>query len=1027
MPEWVITMQFGVLGPLQVTTREPDQRGTLSAPRLRALLAALLWRANKPVPADELAELVWDGAPPRGAREATRALVMRLRRQLGEPAAARLVTRPPGYVIEVSGDELDASRFEALIQEAGAAARAGEWARTARTADQALELWRGTPLADIPSQLLRDQWVPQLDQLHDQALDWHIEAGLHESRHEQLIPELRDLTARHPLRERFHGQLMLALYRCGRQAEALGAYQHARDVLIAELGVEPGPPLASLHQRILAGDPGLSSLPDPDPDPERAGEIRFSLPPDGAAFTGRQAELDLIMATAVEGARSGGVVTIHAIGGMPGVGKTALAVHAAHLLRDQFPGRCLFVDLHAHTPGHDPVSPHAALAGLLTATGVQARSLPGDLEGRTALWRDTMAGHRTLLVLDNAASSRQVEPLLPGGDGCLVLVTSRRHLADLPGGPAPLLVETLPPEQAREMFTRLAPRAAAGPQETVAELMDLAGYLPLAISLLARLFARHPSWTLTDLVTETRASLLSLAAEDDTIAAAFEVSYQHLDTASQRYFALLGLHPGSAIEPYAAAALTGTTLAEATRMLDALHGEGLLTETGYRRYGMHDLLRRYARDRAGALPPPDGEQAAERLLDYYVHTAARAQDLLANQTRPGPPPAVPAPLAAPILRNADQALAWARAERDNLLACLDDATDAGAHGRVIALTAALAELLRRDGPWSEAVTRYTTAVGSARRLGDHFGEAGIFSSLGAARRLTGDYQGAVRDLTQALAIYRQLGSALGQANALNGLGALRQLTDDYQGAADDLGCALSLYRRLGDHLGQANTLTDLGRARRETGDYEGAAEFLEQAMAIYRDLDRRLGQANALGQLGTVRRQMGDGQGAVPVLDQALAIYRELGDRRGQANVLTELGGLQQQAGDYKGAARFLEQAMAIYRELGHRLGQANTLLCLGIMRRATGDYQGAAADLEQSLAFWRDVGDRRSEAEVLNETGTLYRLRGQPAEARACHQRALDLARAVGSMLDEARALDGLDRCGPPSGPPAPRQPQRQ
>jgi tetratricopeptide (TPR) repeat protein len=847
-------------------------------------------------------------------------------------------------------------------------------------------------------------------------------SGLHEGRHEQLVLELRDLTARYPLQERFHGQLMLALYRCGRQAEALAAYQRARDVLVTELGVEPGHPLHELHQQILTGDPVLSSPGDPEPavpagpGPRTAGasavEMRFSLPPDSAAFTGREAQLDRITAAVLDGARAGGVVAIHAIGGMPGIGKTALAVHAAHLLREEFPGRCLFIDLHAHTPGHDPVPPETALAELLAAAGVEVRHLPGDLAGRAALWRDTMAGQRALLVLDNAASSRQVAPLLPGGDGCLVLVTSRRHLADLPGASAPMLLETLPPEQARKMFARLAPRAATGPDETVAELMDLAGYLPLAISLLARLFARHPRWTLADLVAETRQSVLRLTAENDTIAAAFELSYQHLDAPQQRFLTLLGLHPGTSTDPYAAAALTGTTLPEATRILDGLHAEGLLTETGYRRYGMHDLLRRYARDHAATLPPQTGDRAVGRLLDYYQHTAAIVQGLLARQPRPGPPPATPPPVAAPVLEDAGQALEWARAESDSLLACLDHATHTGQHARVIALTAALTERWRRDGPWAEAISRHAAALQSARHLGDQAAQASTLINLGTMLRLTGDYPGAAQALEQALAIYRDLGNRLGQANTLNSLGAVRYLTDDYPGAARDLERALAIYRDLGSRLGQANTLTDLGNVRWETGDYEAAAQVLEQALAIYRDLGHQLGQANALGELGTVRRETGDYRGAAQVLEQALATYRDLGDRRGQANALTEIGNVRRETGDHGGAAQALEQALAIYRDLGHRLGQANALLCLGILRRATGDYQGAAGDLAQALAAHRDIGDRRGEAGVLNETGTLHRLRGEPAEAQAHHQQALDLARTIGSALDEAHALAGLGRC---------------
>jgi tetratricopeptide (TPR) repeat protein len=793
----------------------------------------------------------------------------------------------------------------------------------------------------------------------------------------------------------------------------------------------------------------------------RAGPgVRFSLPPDAAAFTGRGGELDRVTAAVTGTAGGGGVVTVRAIGGMPGVGKTALAVHAAHVLRGIFPDRQLFIDLHAHTPGREPVAPQDALAGLLAATGVDPRFVPADLEARAGMWRDRMAGQRALLVLDNAASSGQVAPLLPGGGDCLVLVTSRRHLGDLPGRVVPVLLDALPAGQAEEMFTRLAPRAAAGPAG-VAEVVGLAGFLPLAISLLARVFARHPSWTLADLAAETRDGLLTLTAEDDSVAAAFEVSYRHLDPARQRFFRLLGLHPGAATDACAAAALAGTSLAEAARLLDGLHGEGLLTETGYRRYGMHDLLRRYARDHAAAGPDDDRDQALGRLLDYYQHTAARAQARLAHQARPAPPSGAPAaPAAAPALEDAGQALAWARADRDNLLACLDRATRADQHTRVTALTAALAELLFRDGPWTDAITRHATAARAARHLGDKLSEAGALTDLGDVRRLTGDYPEATRDLEQALALYRDLGDRLGQAGALTGLGNVRRQAGDYPEAARDLEQALALYRDLGDRLGQAGALTFLGNVRRQIGDYPGAARDLEQALALYRDLGDRLGQAGALTCLGDTRRLTGDYPGAARDLEQALALYRDLGDRLGQAgaltclgdtrrltgdypgatrdleqalvlcgdlgspldqaSALTCLGDTRRQAGDYPGATRDLEQALALCRDLGSRLGQAGALTCLGNVRRLTGDYPGAARDLEQALALCRDIGDRGGEAEALNESGALHRASGDLARAQECHQQALELARAIASAWDEAHALAGLGRCAIAAGLPA-------
>jgi tetratricopeptide (TPR) repeat protein len=781
-----------------------------------------------------------------------------------------------------------------------------------------------------------------------------------------------------------------------------------------------------------------------------APEVRYSLPPDAAAFTGRGGELSRVTAAVAGVAVAGGVVAVGAIDGMPGVGKTALAVRAAYVLRDKFPDRQLFIDLHAHTPGREPVQPEDALARLLAAVGVDPRFLPGDLDGRAALWRDKMAGQRALLVLDNAASTSQVAPLLPGEGGCLVLVTSRRYLGDLPGAVTLVLLDVLPPRQAEEMFTRLAPRAEASPAE-VAEVVELAGFLPLAISLLARVFARHPSWTLADLATQTRQSLLTLTAEHDSIAAAFEVSFRHLDPARQRLFCLLGRHPGTTTDAYAAAALAGISLKEATGLLDGLHEEGLLTETGHRRYGMHDLLRRYARNHAAVTSSDDSQRALERLLDYYQHTAALAEDRLARQDRARSALAAP-PATIPDLPDSMRALAWTRTERANLIACLNHVTGTGQHVRVIGLTAGLATLLRHDGPWADAITRHTTAAQAAQQLGDQLGQAGALNNLGAVRQLTGDYPEAAQALQKALSISRDLGDRLGQADALNNLGFTRRMTGDYPGAAQALQEALSISRDLSDRLGQADALNELGAVRWMTGDYPGAAQALQEALSISRDLGDRLGQADALNNLGAVRWLTGDYSGAAQAQHEALGTYRDLGDRRGQAKSLNHLGTVRRMTGeyraavqahkealgtyrdlgdrhgqasalnplgaalrligDYPAAAQALEEALGISRDLGDRLGQSIALNNLGIVRRLTGDYPGAAQAHEEALGTYRDLGDRGGEVEVLNDLGALHLVRSDLDCAGAFHQQALELAREIGSSWDEAHALAGLARC---------------
>ena len=793
--------------------------------------------------------------------------------------------------------------------------------------------------------------------------------------------------------------------------------------------------------------------PVPDGTGTAAGATR-TLPRDIPSFTGRQQELEQLVEAA---ARGGGVVGIHTIGGMAGVGKTAFAVHAAHRLAERFPGGQIFLPLYGHTPGQRPVDPADALASLLLTLGVPPGQIPPGLEARMALWRDRLAGKQLLLVLDGAASSDQVRPLLPGAGGSLVLITSRRHLSALDDATT-VSLDTLPPDQAAALLVRLAGRTGLNPGDpAVDEITELCGYLPLAIGMVARQLHHHPAWSLAGHAAELTAArdrLELMATENLSVAAAFNLSYEDMAEDQQRLFRRLGLHPGTDIDAYAAAALDGTGLVAARRGLEALYNQYLLTESASGRYRLHDLIREHARALANRLDPDrDRDAATARLLDCYQHAAARADALITRQTRPTLAPADgTVPAAVPALDDREQALAWARAERASLLACLDHATVTSQHARVTALTAALAGLLRLDGPWAEAITRHEAAIQAARYLGDRLGQASALNDLGVVRRLTGDYLAAAQALEQALGIYRDLGDPLGQANALHNIGVLRWLIDDCPGAARLLEQALSVYRDLGDRLGQANALhnigivrsatndypgaaqaleqalgiyralrdklgqagnlLELGVVRWETDDYPGAAQALEQALGIYRALGDRLGQANALNELGTVRQLTGDYPAAVRAQEQALGIFRDLGSRLGQANALNELGVMQRLAGEYPAAAQALEQALGIFHDLDNRLGQANALKCLGVVQRLAGEYPAAVRALQQALVIYRDLSDRLGEAECLNEAGTLHRVSSDLAQAEGCHQQALGLARAIASSWGEAHALAGLGRC---------------
>ncbi len=642
-----------------------------------------------------------------------------------------------------------------------------------------------------------------------------------------------------------------------------------------------------------------------------------TLPRDIASFTGRQSELEQLVAAA---AVPGGVVGIHAIGGMAGVGKTAFAAHAAHRLADRFPGGQIFLPLHGHTPGQAPVDPADALASLLLTLGVPAAQIPPGVEARMALWRDRLAEKQLLLILDDAASSDQVLPLLPGAGGSLVLVTSRRHLSALDDATA-VSLDTLPPDQAAALLARLAGRAGLSPADpAVGQITRLCGYLPLAIGMVARQLHHHPSWTLTGRAAElasARDRLELMATENLSVAAAFNLSYADLSEDQQRLFRRLGLHPGADIDAYAAAALDGTDLPAARRGLEALYDQYLLTEPAQGRYRLHDLIREHARALAARVDPEhDRDGAVARLLDYYQHTAALADVLIARQARRIPAVGT-VPAAVPVLANDEQALAWARAERASLIACLDHATVTGQHAQIIALTAGIAGLLRQDGPWADAVARHTAAVQAARHLGDRLGQAGALNDLGATGRLTGDYPAAAEALEQALGICRDLRGRRGESNALNHLGAVRLATGDYPAAAQLLEQALGICRDRGDRLGQAYALNYLGIVRQLTGDYPAAAELLEQALGIYRDIGDPGGEAAVLNKKGTLRRVNRDLAQAESCHQQALELARAIASPWDEAHALAGLGRCALAVGHAAQAEALLRQALEIFQRIG--------------------------------------------------------------------------------------------------------------
>ncbi|HVQ91156.1 MAG TPA: AfsR/SARP family transcriptional regulator, partial [Mycobacteriales bacterium] len=668
-------MRFRVLGPLRVW----DGAGwsPVRAAQQRVVLAVLLAEAGRPVTKDRLVDEIWGDRPPPSAVGIVQDYVRQLRRLVGGGTRGPLVTRGPGYELGLADDELDAAAFDRLAAAGRRELAAGRLADGARQLADGLALWQGPALADVPASPTVATHAARLDRSRLAAAEERLGAQLDLGRHSEVLGELDRLIGEHPLQERLRAQLMLALYRCGRRSEALTAYRGAREVLVAELGLEPGRELRELQRAILADDPRLTAptpfadlarpaqpaqparpaQPDRQPGPAEAGAGRGTpaqLPAAVAAFTGRDRhlrELDGLLATGA--AARPPVLVISTIAGAAGVGKTALAVHWARRVAGAFPDGQLHVNLRGHAAG-PPVRPLEALAGFLHALGVPPADVPSEVEQAAALYRSVLAGKRVLVVLDNARHPDQVRPLLPSEPGCLVIVTSRDQLGGLVArdGAVRLALDVLTPAEARLLLARLlgADRVAAEPL-AAAELAELCGRLPLALRIAAANLGAAPRTTIARYTSQLAAGdrLAALEVDGDpqaSVRAAFELSYRDLPGAAQRLFRLLGLVPGPDLTPPAAAALAAVPVEQAARLLDRLAAAHLVEHRVPGRYGCHDLLRRYAAERAGSDDPAADRQAAlGRLVDFYLHSvAAAAERLYPHLLRPPlDRPAVAAP------------------------------------------------------------------------------------------------------------------------------------------------------------------------------------------------------------------------------------------------------------------------------------------------------------------------------------------------------------------------------------------------
>jgi DNA-binding SARP family transcriptional activator/tetratricopeptide (TPR) repeat protein len=928
----VPALRFGVLGPLRVW-----RHGTavdLGPVQQRIVLAVLALQAGRPVGRQQMIDAVWGESQPRNAVNLVQRHVSGLRRALepgrpGRTPSDLLTWTEAGYLLTLPPGALDLDLFVQELARARTARAAGQLQEAAAALHAALELWRG-PVCDGLSSPFLDAQADRLAESRVSALEDRIGLDLMIGGHGDLIAELRDLAAEHPLRERLSGLLMLALYQAGRQADALTVFRDARRQLHGELGVEPSAPLQQLHQQILAADPALAPA-DPVQARTDAGArtsrrrvVPAQLPHHIPDFTGRDAELDRLDALLDLDGRS--AMTITVVTGTAGVGKSALALYWAHRVRDLFPDGQLYVNLRGFGPAGSAMDPAEAIHGFLEAFAVPSERMPLDLDDRAALYRSMLADLRVLVVLDNARDVDQVRSLLPGSPGCVVVVTSRNRLTSLVAADGARAVELdlLPDAEARRLLSsRLGPDRVASEPASVDEIIKACAGLPLAVVVAASNAVANSRLPLSALAAELRKTegrLDALGADDQytDVRAVFSWSYGALSPPTARQFRLLGVHAGPDIALSAAASLAGVPLAQARRELADLVRAHLVTEWAPGRFVMHDLLREYA-DELSMIhdSAADRRLAVYRILDHYLHTAYTADQLL-RPRRDDQIVLTPLPLLVTPETLADfrDAVAWLATNRQALLAALRQAVSYGFDTHVWQLAWAVTSYFDRHGHWYDAVASHEEGLKGAQRLGDLRAQAVIRCCLGCSYGRLDRHDAANEQLRNALDLYQILGDQAGQAHAHRMLTWVLDRQSRYREALTHAEQAVELFRMAGRPAGQAHALNAAGWFHILLGAPGEGLRLCQQALDVQREIEDRLGQGETLDSIARAYTSLARYDEATAYYRQALLLYRESGDRYDEAQILVHLGDASLAADDPDSAVAAWKDAVTIFDDL---------------------------------------------------------------------------------------------------------------
>jgi DNA-binding SARP family transcriptional activator len=959
-------VEFGILGPLKV--RGDDGEPIEVTQGYRPALCVLLIEAGHPLTSAQLASAIWGESPLRDPGSAVRTCVKHLRRLLGP--SQRIHTSPGGYVLQLApGDSLDLRIFLDLAEQGQQALADGDPAAAATSLQDAVSLWRDPPLADLPKTVPMIAPAARLARLRHVAEDSLAEARLALGRHHQLVDHLRAAVAADPAREHSWAQLMLALYRCGRKAEALGAFVAAREALAGELGIEPGAELQAMHRRILRDDPGLSlaqparTAAEEDTHGHRPAEARRSpsqLPADIADFTGRGAETAVLAGVLDPGGGRPDAVPVAVVSGPPGAGKTTIAVHVSHAVAGRYPGGQLYLDLAGSS--QRPREPGQVLGEALRALWVPGSQIPETTQERAALYRTQLAGRRMLVVLDDAANEEQAVPLLPGATGCAAVITSRNRLGGVPGA-APVAVDTLARGEAVAMLTRIiGEQRVAAEAQAAEDLVTACGLLPFAIRIAAVKLAARPAWpiaTLARRVADERRRLNELVVGDIGVRAAIALSYDALDPVAQRAFRLASLAGPHDFAEWVITALLGDPAPGAA---DQLVDKSLLTPlgadaTGEPRYRLHDLLRNYAAERLADDPPDQREAALDRLLTGMLELADVAQAALPWMSHFPPPVRLPERAIIPTeqaARLTANPWGWLNAEQANLIFATELACASARHQTAAHLAACLSAFMYVTGRGDEAEHLWRQVIAAAAAAGDRSAAADAEIRLASLIMLQGRLAEADELADQAMPVLAGIGDTHALARVLYWRAFVASEQERYADAERDARRSLEIAERFSDQLTRSLSLRVLGKATAFLGRHEAGERLCQEALAIARDLGTYSDEMMAFFVLCQVWLQAGKAHLVAEACEQ------ELGQER-FAYAFTEawFRDLLAQAHDALGkhAAAIAEygHAIAIHNENRQRLPAALCLYRLGASHVAAGDYALGRGYLEECLPVLRE------------------------------------------------------------------------